>query len=71
MLIKDPLVASKIAKWREMEANGTLTIEDMREIVLQARQGRTMAAEASRASTKGAKRPVQSAEEMLDEIDRL
>jgi hypothetical protein len=54
-----------------MEANGTLTIEDMREIVLQARQGRTMAAEASRASTKGAKKPVQSAEEMLDEIDRL
>jgi len=71
MLIKDPLVASKIAQWREKEAQGTLTIEDMREIVLQARQGRTLAAEASRSSKSAAKRPVQSAEEMLDEIDRL
>jgi hypothetical protein len=70
MLIRDPIVASKIAQWREKEANGTLTVEDMREIVIQARQGRTLAAEASRASSK-AKKPVQSAEEMLDEIDRL
>ena len=71
MLIKDPTIASKIAAWREAEKNGTLTIEQMREIVLVARQGRTQAAEASRASAKSAKKPVQSAEDMLNEIDAL
>lgn len=74
MLIRDPQILSKIAKWREMEANGTLTIEDCKEIVQVTRQGRTAAAEAARttrAKGGGGKKVTQTAEEMLDEIDKL
>jgi hypothetical protein len=71
MLIRDPVIASKVALWREKEANGTLTIEEANEIVIALRQGRTAASEASRASKVRSAKPVQSAEEMLNEIDNL
>lgn len=64
---------SKIASWRLRAAEGTLTLEEMKEGVIFLRAGRlgaaSAAAAAKRAPSKKSAAPSQDA--MLDELDDL
>jgi len=64
---------SKIASWRLRAAEGTLTLEEMKEAIVHLRAGRlgaaTAAATAKRSSAAGGKRTVISnSDDLLDEI---
>jgi hypothetical protein len=64
---------SKIASWRLRAAEGTLTLDEMREAILHLRQGRVTAAAAA-ATTKrsAAKRSTApSQDDMLGELEGL
>ena len=62
----------KIFNWRQRAADGTLTIEEMKEAVVYLRAGRVAAAVASAASGKGkSKKPAPAAGDMLDELEGL
>ena len=63
---------SKIASWRLRAAEGTLTLEEMKEAVAFLRQGRVAAANASAASKrKKAIAEIPHASDMLDELNNL
>lgn len=67
---------SKIASWRLRAAEGTLTLDEMREGIVFLRAGRfaaaTSAAAERKSSAAGAKRSVApSQDSMLDELDDL
>lgn len=64
---------AKIAAWRLRAAEGTLTLEEMKEAIVHLRAGRltaaTAAATTKRASAAGAKKTVISnSDDLLDEI---
>jgi len=63
---------TKFAEWRRRAAEGTLSIDEMKEAIALVRQGR-MAASAAAASTKrtAAKKVIPNAAELLDELDGL
>jgi hypothetical protein len=64
---------SKIASWRQRAAEGTLTLDEMREAVVHLRAGRLSAASAVNAARKSsAKRSVApGAEDMLGELGEM
>ena len=63
---------SKIAHWRASAADGTLTLEDMKEAILHLRQGRVAALTASAASKrKKAITEIPSAEDMLADLEGM
>lgn len=66
-----PELQSKITLWRQRMADGTITLDEMREAILSLRGGRKAALEANEASAKGtrAKRPARNADDMLKELD--
>lgn len=69
-----PEMQSKIAAWRLRAAEGTLTQEEMKEVIITLRQGRLAAGQA--AKTTAAKRKKAFAEipvagDMLSEIEDL
>lgn len=67
-----PELQSKIAGWRQRAAEGTLTIEEMREAILHLRAGRVSAQNASAASTrKKAIAAIPSAADMLSDLEAL
>lgn len=67
-----PELQSKITIWRARAAEGTLSIEEMREAVAVIREGRLGAAHASEASKRSrAKKEIKSADEMLNELEGL
>lgn len=64
---------SKIASWRLRAAEGTLTLEEMKEAIVHLRAGRlsaaTAAATAKRSSAAGTKKTViGNSDDLLDEI---
>lgn len=63
---------SKIAVWRQKSIDGTLTLEEMKEIVAVLRQGRRSAAAASESARRSrAKKEIPSADEMLRDLEGL
>jgi hypothetical protein len=65
-----PELAAKFPLWRAKEAAGTLTDEEMAEIVKAIRQDRTGAAMASEgARRKVAKAAIPSADDLLDGLE--
>jgi hypothetical protein len=77
MSIPVPLeLQSKIAGWRLRAAEGTLTLEEMKEAVVYLRAGRLSAAGAAaatkRASAAGAKKTViNNSDDLLSELEGL
>jgi hypothetical protein len=64
---------SKIATWRLRAAEGTLTLDEMKEAIVYLRQGRLQAAVAAstakRSSAAGAKKTqIANSDDLLDEI---
>ncbi len=63
---------AKIASWRLRAAEGTLTLDEMKEAILHLRAGRVQAANASAASKrKKAIVAIPSAGDMLSELEGL
>jgi len=59
----------KLAEWRRKSAEGTLTLEEMKEAVALVRAGRmAAAAQSSAAKRKVARVAIPSADDLLDEI---
>lgn len=61
-----PELQSKILAWRSSAAAGTITLEEMKEAIIALRSGRRSAAEASAASGKKKKTPVDTGALLLD-----
>ena len=62
----------KIAVWRQKSAEGTLTLEDMKEAIIHLRAGRVNAANASAASKrKKAITEIPSAADMLSDLESM
>lgn len=67
-----PELQAQINEWRAKAADGTLTIEDMKEAVKAIRAGRLSAATASEASKRSkAHKEIKSAGALLDELGGL
>ena len=62
---------AKIADWRLRAITGDLTVEEMIEAAKYLRAGRCSAATAQSAARKTAKAVVQSAEDLLSELDGM
>lgn len=71
-MIPSPEQQTKIAEWSAKAADGTLTLEEMREAIRFMRQGRRTAVESSgkKASAKS-KGPARSADDLLSELGGL
>ena len=67
-----PELQSKILEWRRKSADGTITLDEMKQAIIALRSGRKAAAEAASASgSKRAKKPTRSADDMLAELGGL
>lgn len=69
-----PELQTKIAGWRLRAAEGTLTLEEMKEAIVHLRAGRLGAAQAAqkaRATTKRAIAEIPSADDMLSDLEGL
>lgn len=68
-----PALESKIAEWRRKSADGTITLQEVREAIIAMRGGRVAAQEAAAASGKksSSKKPARSADDMLGELGGL
>lgn len=65
-------LSQKITEWRRLAAEGSLTIDDQREIIKHLRAGRVAAANASAASKrKKAITEIPHANDMLSELEGL
>ena len=64
-----PELQAKITSWRIKAADGTLTIEEMKEGIIHMRGGRLTAATAAKASKKKSVAP--PADDMLGELEGL
>ena len=69
----DPVLQSRLTRWRAMAADGTITITDMREAVVALRMGRKSAVEASATSRASrSKKPTDaSVADMLGALEDL
>jgi len=65
----NPALASKIAVWRQKAADGTISLEEMREAVAALREGRKAAASSGeRNKIAKAKAAIPSADDLLAEL---
>jgi len=63
---------AKLAEWRKKSAEGTLTLEEMKQAIVELRAGRQAAgAAASVAKRKAAAKVIPNADDLLDEIEGL
>lgn len=71
----DPETMTKVAQWRAKEAQGTMTIDDYKQAILDLRGARMNAtAAASKSKSSGSKRastPIKSADDLLSELEGL
>lgn len=70
----NPELQAKVANWRRKAADGTISLDEMRDAVQALREGRVAAAtvsEKSRATKAKAKAEIKSADAMLDELGGL
>lgn len=65
-----PELITKIAGWRARAADGTITMEEMREGILLMRENRRSAAETA-IKSKAKKSTAKSATDLLSELDSL
>jgi hypothetical protein len=67
-----PELQSKVLLWRQKAADGTLSIEEMKEAVLALREGRVSASAASdKSRAKKAAKAIPSADDLLNELGEL
>lgn len=67
-----PELNAKVAEWRRKEADGTITLEDMKEAIKWLAQGRTGAHIASTASrTKKIVTKVENSDDLFAELEGL
>ena len=67
-----PELQSKIAAWRHRSAEGTLTLEEMKEIVILLRAGRVTSAQSpTTTKRKKAIAAIPKAEDMLADLDSM
>jgi hypothetical protein len=74
MQINSPELLNQISVWRQKSADGTITLEEMREAVKLLRGNRLgaqNAAAASKAKSKSSSGPSKSAGDLLSELDGL
>lgn len=63
---------AKLAEWRKKSAEGTLTLEEMKQAIVELRAGRQAAgAAASVAKRKAAAKVIPNADELLGELDDI
>lgn len=63
---------AKLAEWRRKSAEGTITLEEMKEAIVALRAGRLAAgAAASVAKRKAAAKVIPNADELLGELDDI
>lgn len=70
-MIHSPEIQAKIAIWRAKNADGTITIAEMREAVEVMRAGRVSAAYSGAKAAAKAKARVPTAEELLNDMEGL
>lgn len=75
MIINDPELLNKLANWRAKAADGSITLEEMRESVKVLRANRMASAEAAAKSKSGSKKkstamPVDAGS-LLDQLNGL
>lgn len=63
-----PELQSKIALWRSKSADGTITLDEMKQAILALRSGRQSAAVAAAGSKTKSKAPARSADDLLSEL---
>lgn len=61
MLINDPTLLNQIAVWRSKAADGTITLDEMREAIKVLRANRMSTAEAAAKSKSGGKKKAPAA----------
>lgn len=66
-----PDLQSRISDWRRKSADGTITLDEMKQAIIALRSGRKAAAEASASSGKRTKTPTRSADDLLNELGGL
>lgn len=67
-------LSAKISSWRLKAADGTLTLDEMKEAITHLRAGRVAAASAARASAGSRKKAavaIPAAADMLNELENL
>jgi hypothetical protein len=72
--LQTPELQSKLVYWRSRAADGTITLDEMKEAILLLRENRKAASEANAASKSGGKkasRPARSSDDMLSELEGL
>ena len=62
---------AKIQLWRQKARDGTLTIEEQREIIATLRQGRLSAAQASAKAKASKAKSAPNSDDLLSELDNL
>lgn len=70
MLSTDPDFHLKLATYRRKAADGTISLDEMREAVKLMRQGRLAAAQNAKSASRKSSAPVNS-DDLLSELDGL
>jgi len=70
-MLQSPETIAKVREWREKTANGTITLDEMKQAILHLRGERRAGLEASQASgkPKSTKQPARSADDMLADFE--
>lgn len=66
-----PEQQTRLAHYRELNARGELSIDQLKEAVIMMREARVAAQVANAASGKAKKKPVKSADDLLGELENL
>lgn len=66
-----PEQQTRLALYRSKNADGTLTIDELKEAVIMMREARLAAQAANAASGKSKKKPTKSADDLLGELENL
>jgi len=71
MSVLDPQLLQKMQEYRRKAADGTISLEEMREAIVLMRQGRVAAVATAASSKSRAAKPTVSAEALLSELEGL
>lgn len=66
-----PEQQTRLALYRSKNADGTLTIDELKEAVIMMREARVAAQVANASSGKAKKKPTKSADDLLGELENL
>lgn len=74
MIIQSPELLNQLAQWRQKSADGTITLEEMRQAIKILRANRESAGAVTAKSSKNGKKssaPAKSASDLLGELSGL